>query len=105
MAPATGGKSQDVPRLRALAQGLSSSVDKRTMALLFETDRAPRSSPHRIQQMVTETVTPAEITLHISRHLLGHAVAMTRLERDCRWSRDNHVSGARDLRRRSAVPS
>jgi site-specific recombinase XerD len=48
---------------------------------LFETNRATRYSPRRLQQSVKETATQAEITKHVSPHVLRHSVAPTLLER------------------------
>jgi integrase/recombinase XerD len=44
---------------------------------LFETNRATCYSPRRIQYIVKETVTQAEITKHVYPHLLRHSVATT----------------------------
>lgn len=81
IAKAKGGKSRYVPILPELAQELRTHLGKRTVGYLFETNRAARYSPRRIQQVVKETATQAEITKHVYPHLLRHSVATTLLER------------------------
>ncbi|HSX81960.1 MAG TPA: tyrosine-type recombinase/integrase [Candidatus Saccharimonadia bacterium] len=78
---AKGGKSRYVPILPELAQELRTHLGQRTMGYLFETNRATCYSPRRIQQIVKETATQAEITKHVYPHLLRHSVATTLLER------------------------
>lgn len=81
IAKAKGGKSRYVPILPELAQELRTHFGTRTVGYLFETNRATRYSPRRIQQIVKETATHAEITKHVYPHLLRHSVATTLLER------------------------
>ena len=81
IAKAKGGKSRYVPILPELAQELRTHLGKRTVGYLFETNRATRYSPRRIQQIVKETAEQAEITKHVYPHLLRHSVATTLLER------------------------
>ena len=51
------------------------------MGYLFETNRATRYSPRRIQYIVKETAAQAQITKRVYPHLLRHSVATTLLER------------------------
>lgn len=81
IAKAKGGKSRYVPILPELAQELRTHLGKRTVGFVFETNRATCYSPRRIQQIVKETATQAEITKHVYPHLLRHSVATTLLER------------------------
>jgi integrase/recombinase XerD len=81
MTKAKGGKSRYVPILPELAQELRTHVGQRTVGYLFETNRATCYSSRRIQQIVKETATQAEITKHVYPHLLRHSVATTLLER------------------------
>ena len=78
---AKGGKSRYVPILPELAQELRTHLGQRTVGYLFETNRATCYSSRRIQQIVKETATQAEITKHVYPHLLRHSVATTLLER------------------------
>src|SRR6266481_957190 len=64
-----------------LAQELRTHLGQRTVGYLFETNRATCYSSRRIQQIVKETATQAEITTHVYPHLLRHSVATTLLER------------------------
>jgi integrase/recombinase XerD len=48
---------------------------------LFETNRATRYAPRRIQQIVKETATQAEITKQVYPHLLRYSGATPLLER------------------------
>src|SRR2546427_168267 len=61
IAKAKGGKSRYVPILPELAQELRTHIGKRTVGYLFETNRATRYSPRRIQQIIKETAAQAEI--------------------------------------------
>lgn len=81
MAKAKGGKSRYVPILLELAQELRTHLGKRTVGYLFETNRATRYSPRRIQQIIKETAEQAQITKRVYPHLLRHSVATTLLER------------------------
>ena len=81
IAKAKGGKSRYVPILPELAQELRTHLGQRTMGYLFETNRATRYSPRRIQQILKETAEQAEITKRVYPHLLRHSVATTLLER------------------------
>ena len=81
IAKAKGGKSRSVPILPELAQELRTHVGQRTVGSLFETNRATRYSPRRIQQILKETAEQAEITRRVYSHLLRHSVATTLLER------------------------
>ena len=81
IAKAKGGKSRSVPILPELAQELRTHVGQRTVGSLFETNRATRYSPRRIQQILKETAEQAEITKRVYPHLLRHSVATTLLER------------------------
>lgn len=71
---AKGGKSRYVPILPALAQELSMHLGQRTVGLLFETNRATRSSPRRIQPIMKATAAQAQITKRVSPPRLRHAV-------------------------------
>jgi integrase/recombinase XerD len=64
IAKAKGGKSRYVPILPELAQELRTHLGQRTVGYLFETNRATRYSPRRIQQIIKETAEQAEITKH-----------------------------------------
>jgi integrase/recombinase XerD len=77
IAKAKGGKSRYVPILPELAQELRTHVGQRTVGSLFETNRATRYSPRRIQQILKETAEQAEITKRVYPHLLRHSVATT----------------------------
>jgi integrase/recombinase XerD len=81
IAKAKGGKSRYVPILPELAQELRTHLGQRTVGYLFETNRATRYSPRRIQQIIKETAEQAEITKRVYPHLLRHSVATTLLER------------------------
>jgi integrase/recombinase XerD len=81
IAKAKGGKSRYVPILPELAQELRTHLGQRTVGYLFETNRATRYSPRRIQYIVKETAEQAEITKRVYPHLLRHSVATTLLER------------------------
>jgi len=81
IAKAKGGKSRYVPILPELAQELRTHLGRRTVGYLFETNRATRYSPRRIQYIVRETAEQAEITKRVYPHLLRHSVATTLLER------------------------
>ena len=81
MTKAKGGKSRYVPILPELAQELRTHLGQRTIGYLFETNRATCYSSRRIQQIVKETATQAEIAKHVYPHLLRHSVATTLLER------------------------
>src|SRR2546428_4458310 len=76
-----GGKSRYVPILPELAQELRTHLGQRTVGYLFETNRATRYSPWRIQYIVKETAEQAQITKRVYPHLLRHSVATTLLER------------------------
>jgi len=80
IAKAKGGKSRYVPILPELAQELRTHLGKRTVGYLFETNRATRYSPRRIQQIIKETAEQAGITKRVYPHLLRHSVATTLLE-------------------------
>src|SRR6267143_6196013 len=56
-------------------------LGQRMVGYLFETNRATRYSPRRIQYIVKETAEQAEITKRVYPHLLRHSVATTLLER------------------------
>jgi integrase/recombinase XerD len=81
VAKTKGGKSRYVPILPELAQELRTHLGQRTVGYLFETNRATRYSPRRIQQILKETAGQAEITKQVYPHLLRHSVATTLLER------------------------
>ncbi|MBI3293599.1 MAG: tyrosine-type recombinase/integrase [Deltaproteobacteria bacterium] len=81
IAQAKGGKSRYVPILPELAHELRTHLGKRTVGYLFETNRATRYSPRRIQQIIKETAAQAQITKRVYPHLLRHSVATTLLER------------------------
>ncbi len=81
IAKAKGGKSRYVPILPELAQELRTHLGQRTVGYLFETNRATRYSPRRIQQILKETAEQAQITKRVYPHLLRHSVATTLLER------------------------
>jgi integrase/recombinase XerD len=81
IAKAKGGKSRYVPILPELAQELRTHLSQRTVGYLFETNRATRYSPRRIQSMVKETAEQAQITKRVYPHLLRPSVATTLLER------------------------
>jgi integrase/recombinase XerD len=81
IAKAKGGKSRYVPILPELAQEVRTHLGQRTVGYLFETNRATRYSPRRIQQIIKETAEQAEITKRVYPHLLRHSVATTLLER------------------------
>lgn len=81
IAKAKGGKSRYVPILPELAQELRTHLGQRTVGYLFETNRATRYSPRRIQQIIKETAEQAETTKRVYPHLLRHSVATTLLER------------------------
>jgi integrase/recombinase XerD len=61
LAKAKGGKNRYVPILPELAQELRTHLGQRTVGSLFETNRATRYSPRRIQQIVKETATQAKL--------------------------------------------
>ena len=106
IAKAKGGKSRYVPILPELAQELRTHIGKRTVGYLFETNRATRYSPRRIQQIIKETAAQAEITKRVYPHLLRHSVATTLLERGgCPLSRFRSFSGIPSLRRRKSMRS
>jgi integrase/recombinase XerD len=48
---------------------------------IFETNRARRYSPRRIQQILKETAEQAELTKRVYPYLLQHSIATTLLER------------------------
>jgi integrase/recombinase XerD len=81
IAKAKGGKSRYVPILPELAQELRTHLGQRIVGYLFETNRPTCYSTRRIQYIVKETATQAEITKHVYPHLLRHSVATTLLER------------------------
>src|SRR5207249_5964650 len=81
IAKAKGGKSRYIPILPELAQELRTHAGQSTVGYLFETNRATRYSPRRIQYIVKETAEQAEITKRVYPHLLRHSVATTLLER------------------------
>lgn len=81
IAQGKGGKSRYVPILPELAQELRTHLGKRRVGYLFETNRATRYSPRRIQQIIKETAEQAQITKRVYPHLLRHSVATTLLER------------------------
>ncbi len=81
IAKAKGGKSRYVPILPELAQELRTHLGQRTVGYLFETNRATRYSPRRIQQIIKETAAQAQITKRVYPHLLRHSVVTTLLER------------------------
>ena len=78
IAKAKGGKSRYVPILPELAQELRTHVGQRTVGSLFETNRATRYSPRRIQQILKETAEQAEITRRVYSHLLKIALKAKR---------------------------
>src|SRR6185295_9351457 len=73
IAKAKGGKSRYVPLLPELAQELRTHLGQRTVGYLFETNRATRYSPRRIQYIVKETAEQAQITKRVYPHLLRNA--------------------------------
>ena len=81
IAKAKGGKSRYVLILPEIAQELRTHVGQRTVGYLFETNRATRYLPRRIQQIIKETAGQAQITKRVYSHLLRHSVATTLLER------------------------
>src|SRR6266851_3549953 len=81
IAKAKGGKSRYVPILLELAQEVRTHLGQRTVGYLFETNRATRYSPRRIQQIIKETAAQAQITKRVYPHLLRHSVVTTLLER------------------------
>ena len=81
MAKAKGGKSRYVPILPELAHELRTHLGQCPVGYLFETNRATRYSPRRIQQIMKETAEQAQITKRVYPHLLRHSVATTLLER------------------------
>jgi integrase/recombinase XerD len=78
---AKGGKSRYVPMLPQLAQELRTHLGDRTTGYLFETVQHTPYSPRRIQQIIKETASDAQITKRVYPHLLRHSVATTLLER------------------------
>jgi integrase/recombinase XerD len=66
IAKAKGGKSHYVPILPELAQELRTHLGQRTVGYLFETNRATRYSPRRIQYMVKETAESPSACIRIS---------------------------------------
>jgi integrase/recombinase XerD len=81
IAKAKGGKSRYIPILPQLAQELRTHLGHRTTGALFETVHHTPYSPRRIQQIIKETATDAQITKRVYPHLLRHSVATTLLER------------------------
>jgi integrase/recombinase XerD len=81
IAKAKGGKSRNVPILPQLAQELRTHLGHRTTGYLFETVQHTPYSPRRVQQIIKETATDAQITKRVYPHLLRHSVATTLLER------------------------
>jgi integrase/recombinase XerD len=81
IAKAKGGKSRYVPMLPQLAQELRTHLGNRTTGYLFETVQHTPYSPRRIQQIIKETASDAQITKRVYPHLLRHSVATTLLER------------------------
>jgi integrase/recombinase XerD len=81
IAKAKGGKSRYVLILPEIAQELRTPVGQSTVGYLFETNRATRYLPRRIQQIIKETAGQAQITKRVYPHLLRHSVATTLLER------------------------
>jgi integrase/recombinase XerD len=77
---AKGGKSRYVPMLPQLAQELRTHLGDRTTGYLFETVQHTPYSPRRIQQIIKETASDAQITTRVYPHLLRHSVATTLLE-------------------------
>jgi integrase/recombinase XerD len=77
---AKGGKSRYVPMLPQLAQELRTHLGDRTTGYLFETVQHTPYSPRRIQQIIKETASDAQITKRVYPHLLRHSVATTLLE-------------------------
>ena len=77
---AKGGKSRYVPILPQLAQELRTHLGDRTTGYLFETVQHTPYSPRRIQQIIKETASDAQITKRVYPHLLRHSVATTLLE-------------------------
>jgi site-specific recombinase XerD len=51
-------------------------LGKRTVEFLFETNRATRYAPRRIQQISKETAEQAQITRQIYPHLLQHSMGI-----------------------------
>ncbi len=78
---AKGGKSRSVPILPELGQELRTYLNDRETGYLFETNRADRFSPRRIQQIVREIATKARIHKRVYPHLLRHTIATALLER------------------------
>jgi integrase/recombinase XerD len=77
IAKAKGGKSRYVPIVPELAQELRTPIGHRTVGYRFETYRATRYSPRRIQQILKDTAEQAQITKRVYPHLLRHSVATT----------------------------
>jgi integrase/recombinase XerD len=60
---------------------LRTHLGHRTTGYLFEIVQITAYSPRRIQQIIKETATEAQITKRVYPHLLRHSVATTLLER------------------------
>ena len=65
IAKAKGGKSRYVPILPELAQELRTHLGQRTVGYLFETNRATRYSPRRIQYIVSNRSGRALVMLRL----------------------------------------
>jgi integrase/recombinase XerD len=71
----TTGRSAGLrPFLPERAQELRTYLGKRTAGFLFETNRATRYAPRRLQQIMRETAEQAQITRRVYPHLLQHSV-------------------------------
>jgi hypothetical protein len=73
IAKAKGGKSRYVPILPELAQELRTHLGQRTVGYLFETNRATRYSPRRIQQIIE---VPALFRIATREHLRHQTVVI-----------------------------
>ncbi len=77
---AKGGKQRTIPLTMELCRELKTYLGKRKQGHLFETKRNNKYSTRRIQQIVKEIASKANITKRVYPHLLRHTVATFLLE-------------------------
>jgi integrase/recombinase XerD len=75
-----GDKGRSVPILPTLAQELRTHLGDRRAGYLFETRSARSYTPRRVQQIVKEIATAANIEKRVYPHLLRHTAAQHLLD-------------------------